>query len=609
MSIKNNRSNNNIFISSENNFIYGNKRIFSRDHLSNEGLFPTIEGRNDVHKKFFQNTNNSDIFFQSKEDVQSKSRNLSPSSKKYFKTNESDIFFQSPDKSKKNVPIKGAKKNISTNLYQSDIFNTNNNKQNNINQIKEKKKNLRDYESDIFFQKEDKNKKKQPIKSSKKNNSKIGKDFEEKNKIEGKKILKKSNESDVFFQHPDKNKKKVPINNQYKNKSNVQFTYTNNNNTNKSINLSDYNHDRENSFSPIKDKLKIIKKRTLGKSGSAQNINYTPNKTIKVNRLKKQQSEKFIKYNRNLNNRSLNGSTHFYKTELLNNDNLKNKNSRNSNNSVNKLRSITQNVPSNKSIDWINFRTDNYNRQEYNENYNKTKGLSAFNKKINDFIGNLEPEKHVKLENQKLNKYKFLSNMFNENQDNLNEIRTLFKDYNNPRAHITKIIENFSNFYGKENFKEKIRKSSANSTKNHLKNNINFNEDKFEIKNIKPEDANDIIKELNKNGINVYDINYINNSGSNFHDKENIQFKIGDNSENINKMKDIVKNSGKTIKRIKNKTNFPKTTFKDKNLNINPIGMKKNIIRSGNNHNFSDEFNKVDNRYKNNFGKSNFIKY
>ena len=74
-------------------------------------------------------------------------------------------------------------------------------------------------------------------------------------------------------------------------------------------------------------------------------------------------------------------------------------------------------------------------------------------------------------------------------------------------------------------------------------------------------------------------------------------------------MKDIVKNSGKTIKRIKNKTNFPKTTFKDKNLNINPIGMKKNIIRSGNNHNFSDEFNKVDNRYKNNFGKSNFIKY
>jgi hypothetical protein len=44
--------------------------------------------------------------------------------------------------------------------------------------------------------------------------------------------------------------------------------------------------------------------------------------------------------------------------------------------------------------------------------------------------------------------------MFNENQDNLNEIRTLFKDYNNPRAHITKIIENFSNFYGKENFKE-----------------------------------------------------------------------------------------------------------------------------------------------------------
>jgi len=595
MSIKNNRLNNNILLNSENNFIFRNQRIFSRDHLSKNGLFPTTENRTENHKKFFQNTNNSDIFFQSKDDVQSKSRNLSPSSqgKKYFKSNESDIFFQSPERSKKNVPIKGAKKNISNNIFQE----SNNNTINITNSKKIDKKNLRIYESDIFFQKEDKNIKRKPIKSSKKNNSKIGKNIEEHNKIEGKKILKKSNESDVFFQSPDKNKKKIPINNTYKNKSNVEFSYSNN----KSINLSDF-QERDNSLSPIRNKLKIMKKRTLGKSGSAQNINYSNSKTIKVNRLKKLPSEKVLKTN---NNRSINGiSNNFYKTELLNNENINSRNA--NNNSLNKLRTITHNVPNNKSIDWINFRTENYNRHEFNENYNKTKGLSAFNKKINDFIGNLEPEKQVKLQNQKLNKYKFLSNMFNENQDNLNEIRTLFKDYNSPHAHVTKLIENFSNFYGKENFKEKIR-NSGNSSKNFFKNsNI---ENKFEIKNVKPEDFNDIVKEFNRNGINIYDINYINNSANNFHGKENVEFKIKDKSEKIDKMKEIVNNSGKIINKIKKKENFPKKKILDKSTNIKTISSKKNVIRSGNNHNFSSEFNKIDNRYKNNFGKSNFIKY
>ena len=428
------------------------------------------------------------------------------------------------------------------------------------------------YESDIFFQKEDKNIKKRPIKSGKKNNSKIGKNYEENKKIEGKKILKKSNESDVFFQSPDKNKQKIPINNTYKNKSNVEFTYS----PNKSLEIS----------SPIQTKIKNIQKRILGKSGSAKNINFSK---IKVNRLKKLQSEKNIKINKN-------NSINYYKTELLNNENKSRNN--NNNNSLNKFRSITHNVPNNKSIDWINFRTENYNRQEFNENYNKTKNLSPFNKKINDFIGNFEPEKHVKLQNQKLNKYKFLSNMFNENQDNLNEIRTLFKDYNSPHAHVTKLIENFSNFYGKENFKEKI---SANSSKNIFEN-------KFEIKNIKPEDFNDIIKEFNKNGINVYDVNYSNNFGCNFHGKENVEFKIKDKNEKIDKMKEIVNKNGKIINKIKKKENFPKKNFVDKNMNIKPISTKKNVIRSGNNHNFSQEFNKIDNKYKNNFGKNNFIK-
>ena len=569
MSIKNNRLNNNNLLISENNFIYNNQRIFSKDHLSKNGLFPTNENRTEAHKKFFQNTNNSDIFFQNEN--QSKSRNLS--SKKYFKSNESDIFFQSPEKNIKNLTIKKAKKNISNNIFQE----SNENNENNKNNKKIDRKNLRLYESDIFFQKEDKNVKKRPIKSAKKNNSKIGKNYEENKKIEGKKILKKSNESDVFFQSPDKNKQKIPINNTYKNKSNVEFSYSNNN---KSLEIQ-----RENS--PIQTKIKTIQKRILGKSGSAKNINFS-NSKIKVNRLKKLQSEKNIK---NKNNRSIN----YYKTELLNNEN---KSRNNNNNSLNKFRSITHNVPNNKSIDWINFRTENYNRQEFNENYNKTKNLSPFNKKINDFIGNFEPEKHVKLQNQKLNKYKFLSNMFNENQDNLNEIRTLFKDYNSPHAHVTKLIENFSNFYGKENFKEKISNSSKNI----------FNENKFEIKNIQPEDFNDIIKEFNKNGINVYDVNYINNSGNNFHGKENVEFKIKDKNEKIDKMKEIVNKNGKIINKIKKKENFPKKNFVDKNMNIKPISTKKNVIRSGNNHNFSQEFNKIDNKYKNNFGKNNFIK-
>ena len=569
MSIKNNRLNNNNLLISENNFIYNNQRIFSKDHLSKNGLFPTNENRTEAHKKFFQNTNNSDIFFQNEN--QSKSRNLS--SKKYFKSNESDIFFQSPEKNIKNLTIKKAKKNVSNNIFQE----SNENNENNKNNKKIDRKNLRLYESDIFFQKEDKNVKKRPIKSAKKNNSKIGKNYEENKKIEGKKILKKSNESDVFFQSPDKNKQKIPINNTYKNKSNVEFSYSNNN---KSLEIQ-----RENS--PIQTKIKTIQKRILGKSGSAKNINFS-NSKIKVNRLKKLQSEKNIK---NKNNRSIN----YYKTELLNNEN---KSRNNNNNSLNKFRSITHNVPNNKSIDWINFRTENYNRQEFNENYNKTKNLSPFNKKINDFIGNFEPEKHVKLQNQKLNKYKFLSNMFNENQDNLNEIRTLFKDYNSPHAHVTKLIENFSNFYGKENFKEKISNSSKNI----------FNENKFEIKNIQPEDFNDIIKEFNKNGINVYDVNYINNSGNNFHGKENVEFKIKDKNEKIDKMKEIVNKNGKIINKIKKKENFPKKNFVDKNMNIKPISTKKNVIRSGNNHNFSQEFNKIDNKYKNNFGKNNFIK-
>ena len=564
MSIKNNRLNN--LLNSENNFIYNNQRIFSRDHLS-KNLLPTNENRTE-HKKFFQNTNNSDIFFQN--EIQSKSRNLS--SKKYFKSNESDIFFQSPEKTTKNLTIKKSKKNVSNNIFQESNENNNNNKNNNK---KIDKKNLRLYESDIFFQKEDKNVKKRPIKSGKKNNSKIGKNYEENKKIEGKKILKKSNESDVFFQSPDKNKQKIPINNTYKNKSNVEFTYS----PNKSLEI------RENS--PIQTKIKNIQKRILGKSGSAKNINFSK---IKVNRLKKLQSEKNIKINKN-------NSINYYKTELLNNENKSRNN--NNNNSLNKFRSITHNVPNNKSIDWINFRTENYNRQEFNENYNKTKNLSPFNKKINDFIGNFEPEKHVKLQNQKLNKYKFLSNMFNENQDNLNEIRTLFKDYNSPHAHVTKLIENFSNFYGKENFKEKI---SANSSKNIFEN-------KFEIKNIKPEDFNDIIKEFNKNGINVYDVNYSNNFGCNFHGKENVEFKIKDKNEKIDKMKEIVNKNGKIINKIKKKENFPKKNFVDKNTNIKTISTKKNVIRSGNNHNFSQEFNKIDNRYKNNFGKNNFIKY
>ena len=564
MSIKNNRLNN--LLNSENNFIYNNQRIFSRDHLS-KNLLPTNENRTE-HKKFFQNTNNSDIFFQN--EIQSKSRNLS--SKKYFKSNESDIFFQSPEKTTKNLTIKKAKKNVSNNIFQESNENINNN---NNNHKKIDKKNLRLYESDIFFQKEDKNIKKRPIKSGKKNNSKIGKNYEENKKIEGKKILKKSNESDVFFQSPDKNKQKIPINNTYKNKSNVEFTYS----PNKSLEI------RENS--PIQTKIKNIQKRILGKSGSAKNINFSK---IKVNRLKKLQSEKNIKINKN-------NSINYYKTELLNNENKSRNN--NNNNSLNKFRSITHNVPNNKSIDWINFRTENYNRQEFNENYNKTKNLSPFNKKINDFIGNFEPEKHVKLQNQKLNKYKFLSNMFNENQDNLNEIRTLFKDYNSPHAHVTKLIENFSNFYGKENFKEKI---SANSSKNIFEN-------KFEIKNIKPEDFNDIIKEFNKNGINVYDVNYSNNFGCNFHGKENVEFKIKDKNEKIDKMKEIVNKNGKIINKIKKKENFPKKNFVDKNTNIKTISTKKNVIRSGNNHNFSQEFNKIDNRYKNNFGKNNFIKY
>ena len=562
MSIKNNRLNN--LLNSENNFIYNNQRIFSRDHLS-KNLLPTNENRTE-HKKFFQNTNNSDIFFQN--EIQSKSRNLS--SKKYFKSNESDIFFQSPEKTTKNLTIKKAKKNVSNNIFQESNENINNN---NNNHKKIDKKNLRLYESDIFFQKEDKNIKKRPIKSGKKNNSKIGKNYEENKKIEGKKILKKSNESDVFFQSPDKNKQKIPINNTYKNKSNVEFTYS----PNKSLEIS----------SPIQTKIKNIQKRILGKSGSAKNINFSK---IKVNRLKKLQSEKNIKINKN-------NSINYYKTELLNNENKSRNN--NNNNSLNKFRSITHNVPNNKSIDWINFRTENYNRQEFNENYNKTKNLSPFNKKINDFIGNFEPEKHVKLQNQKLNKYKFLSNMFNENQDNLNEIRTLFKDYNSPHAHVTKLIENFSNFYGKENFKEKI---SANSSKNIFEN-------KFEIKNIKPEDFNDIIKEFNKNGINVYDVNYSNNFGCNFHGKENVEFKIKDKNEKIDKMKEIVNKNGKIINKIKKKENFPKKNFVDKNTNIKTISTKKNVIRSGNNHNFSQEFNKIDNRYKNNFGKNNFIKY
>ena len=566
MSIKNNRLNNNNLLISENNFIYNNQRIFSKDHLSKNGLFPTNENRNEAHKKFFQNTNNSDIFFQNEN--QSKSRNLS--SKKYFKSNESDIFFQSPEKTTKNLTIKKAKKNVSNNIFQESNENINNN---NNNHKKIDKKNLRLYESDIFFQKEDKNIKKRPIKSGKKNNSKIGKNYEENKKIEGKKILKKSNESDVFFQSPDKNKQKIPINNTYKNKSNVEFTYS----PNKSLEIS----------SPIQTKIKNIQKRILGKSGSAKNINFSK---IKVNRLKKLQSEKNIKINKN-------NSINYYKTELLNNENKSRNN--NNNNSLNKFRSITHNVPNNKSIDWINFRTENYNRQEFNENYNKTKNLSPFNKKINDFIGNFEPEKHVKLQNQKLNKYKFLSNMFNENQDNLNEIRTLFKDYNSPHAHVTKLIENFSNFYGKENFKEKI---SANSSKNIFEN-------KFEIKNIKPEDFNDIIKEFNKNGINVYDVNYSNNFGCNFHGKENVEFKIKDKNEKIDKMKEIVNKNGKIINKIKKKENFPKKNFVDKNTNIKTISTKKNVIRSGNNHNFSQEFNKIDNRYKNNFGKNNFIKY
>ena len=187
MSIKNNRLNN--LLNSENNFIYNNQRIFSRDHLS-KNLLPTNENRTE-HKKFFQNTNNSDIFFQN--EIQSKSRNLS--SKKYFKSNESDIFFQSPEKTTKNLTIKKAKKNVSNNIFQESNENNNNNKNNNK---KIDKKNLRLYESDIFFQKEDKNIKKRPIKSGKKNNSKIGKNYEENKKIEGKKILKKSNESDYF---------------------------------------------------------------------------------------------------------------------------------------------------------------------------------------------------------------------------------------------------------------------------------------------------------------------------------------------------------------------------------------------------------------------------
>lgn len=575
MSIKNNRLKNINLLNPENNFLFRNQRIFSRDHLSKNGLFPTTENRTENHKKFFQNTNNSDIFFRTKEDIQNKSRNLSQG-KKFFKSNESDIFFQTPDTTKKNLPIKKAKKNVSNN----NIFQESNNNNVNINFSNkkiDKKNNLRIYDSDIFFQKEDKNVKKRPIKSGKKNTSKIGKNIDEHNKIEGKKIFKKSNESDVFFRSPDKNKPKIPINNTYKNQSNVEFSFSNN----KSMNLSDL--ERENSLSPLRSKLKTMKKRTLGKSGSAQNI--ISNKTIKVNRLRKLPSEKNLK----INNRSINGIP--YKTELLNNDNKISHQS----NSLNKLRTITRNVPSNKSIDWINFRTENYNRHEFNEHFHKTKNLSPFNKKINDFIGNLEPEKQVKLQNQKLNKYKFLSNMFNENQDNLNEIRTLFKDYNSPHAHVTKLIENFSNFYGKENFKEKI--NSGNSSKNFLEN-------KFEIKNVKPEDFNDIVKEFNRNGINVYDVNYVNNSANNFHGKENVEFKV--KNEKIDKIKEIVNKSGKIINKVKKKENFPKKKFVDK---ISNISTKKNVIRSGNNHNFSSEFNKIDNRYKNNFGKSNFIKY
>ena len=74
-------------------------------------------------------------------------------------------------------------------------------------------------------------------------------------------------------------------------------------------------------------------------------------------------------------------------------------------------------------------------------------------------------------------------------------------------------------------------------------------------------------------------------------------------------MKEIVNKNGKIINKIKKKENFPKKNFVDKNTNIKTISTKKNVIRSGNNHNFSQEFNKIDNRYKNNFGKNNFIKY
>ena len=197
MSIKNNRLNNNNLLNSENNFIYNNQRIFSKDHLSKNGLFPTNENRTEAHKKFFQNTNNSDIFFQNEN--QSKSRNLS--SKKYFKSNESDIFFQSPEKNIKNSTIKKAKKNVSNNIFQESNENNKNNK-------KIDRKNLRLYESDIFFQKEDKNVKKRPIKSGKKNNSKIGKNYEENKKIEGKKILKNLMNLMFFFNLQTKINKK-----------------------------------------------------------------------------------------------------------------------------------------------------------------------------------------------------------------------------------------------------------------------------------------------------------------------------------------------------------------------------------------------------------------
>ena len=315
---------------------------------------------------------------------------------------------------------------------------------------------------------------------------------------------------------------------------------------------------------------------------------------------------------------------------------------------------ISNKAPFINKLDWKKDNTELYSRKEYLINEKSIKNLSPFQIKLkNNSSQTFDENKNYCFSNR----IEAHNDLINDDIKEKNYVYDYLKQNLNIKdTKIKKLMDNYSNNQNKQFYTENI-KNNNKINKNYENN--NDIEKKYLIKDIYPQNNYDIKKTFNENGIDIFNIsnsnnehnnnlsfgnnitfsvrtNYNQNEKNNFNKKLNnaissLKKKIGKNVEEIQIKNYNKKNNYMNIENYKNTTYIKKINNNNNNKRNNSMmerslsikekrKIKENINKNNSinnsnindykkinndniynkmNHNFSESFQQINYKYKN----------